>query len=207
MALVPRKRVNINLLIPFLVFALVFGVAIWQKYRTSHELPAVPQAQPPVGKRTAVLFFVADGTRLAREARELDPCDGVGACLRDVLEELLKGPVGEFDESLPDGTVINMVRIDGDQAVIDLNRTFAEALPSGSSSEMLAVYSIVDTVATNFPHISKIKLTIDGDGKSLLRHLDLSDPLVPDYTLEQLPVPSLVETPAPGTSKIKKGQP
>jgi len=202
-----KKKFNINLLIPFVVVALVFGFTIWQKYRASHDLPALPQVQQPAGKRTAVLFFVEDGTRLAREARELDPCGGTDACLKGVLEELVNGPVGEFDTPLPDGTVINMARIDGNLASIDLNKAFAETLPSGSSAEMMAVYSIVNTVATNFPQITKVKLTIDGDGKLLLRHLDLSDPLVPDYTLEMPPTPPSAKTTVPRASKIIKSSP
>ena len=187
MALQPRKRVNISLLIPSLTIALVFGVMLWQKQRVSHEVPSAPQMRQSAGKRTAVLFFVADGTRLAREARELYPCEDAVICLNDVLEELVNGPVGEFDVALPEGSVINTVRIDGDLAGVDLNRTFADAMPSGSSAEMLAVYSIVDTIAFNFPQITRVKLTIEGNDKALLRHLDLSDPLVPDYTLEQPP--------------------
>jgi len=190
MATPPRKRVNISLLIPFLVIALVFGVILWQKYRASREVPPVPQSQQPqqiLGERTVVLFFVADGTRLAREARELDPCEDAVDCLKDVLDELVNGPVGEFDEALPEGTVINSVHIDGDLAGVDLNGTFSEALPSGSSAEMLAVYSIVDTITANFPKISRVRLTIEGNDKAPLRHLDLSDPLLPDYTLEHTP--------------------
>ena len=187
MALQSRKRANISLLVPFLVIALVFGVILWQKYRASREVSPVPQMQQLGGKRTAVLFFVADGTRLAREAREVGPCEDAVVCIEDVLEELVNGPVGEFDEALPEGSVINTVRIDGDLASVDLNRTFSDALPSGSSAEMLAVYSIVDTITVNFPQIARVKLTIEGNDKALLQHLDLSDPLVPDYTLEQPP--------------------
>lgn len=202
MAPVSRKRINISLLIPFLVITLFFGITVWEKYRASRKLPiAPPVTQPPAGKRTAVLFFVADGTRLAREARELDPCDGVDVCLKDVLEELVNGPVGEFDEPLPDGTVINSVRVAGDRADIDLNSSFAAALPSGSSAEMLAVYSIVDTVATNFPQIARVKLNIEGDDKALLGQLDLSEPLTPDYTLESAPVHPASQSRMPGSSK------
>jgi len=204
---VSRKRINISLLIPFLVVALLFVITLWNKYRSSRELPAVPQLQQAVGKRTVVLFFVTDGPRLAREARELDPCDDVTACLKGVLEELVNGPVGEFAESLPDGTVVNSVRIDADLAGIDLNKAFADALLSGSSAEMLAVYSIVDTVATNFPQIARVKLTIDGDEKSMLHHLDLSDPLVPDYALELSPAPPSPKTAVPRKSIIEKGKP
>lgn len=200
MATVPRKKVNISLLIPFLVIALFFGVLIREKYRSSQNLPDKSVVHPPVGKRTAVLFFITDGTRLVREARELDPCDAADACLKDVLEELVNGPVGEFDEPLPDGTVINSVRVVGERAEIDLNRAFADALTSGSSAEMLAVYSIVDTVATNFPQITRVKLSIDGDDKTLLGHLDLSDPLTPDYTMEQAPALPASKVAEPGSS-------
>lgn len=202
-----RKRINVNLMIPFLVLALVFGTMLWQKYQESREVPAASQVQPAVGKRTAVLFFVADGTRLAREARELDPCEDSAACLNDVLGELLNGPVGEFDEPLPEGTVINSVRVDNDLAVVDLNDIFVNALPSGSSAEMLAVYSIVNTVAVNFPQIARVKLTVEGADRAKLHHLDLSDPLPPDFTLEEPPQSDLSHAPASTPSKSHKGNP
>jgi len=200
-----RKKININLLIPFLVIALVFGTMLWQKYRESRDVPVTPQITPSAGKRTAVLFFVADGNRLVREARELDPCEDAVACLDDVLGELLNGPVGEFDEPLPEGTVINSVRMDRDLAFIDLNRVFADSLPSGSSAEMMAVYSIVDTVTVNFPQITRVKLTVEGEQSSLLKHLDLSEPLAPDYTLEQSPQPE-ADADASQPSKKQKGK-
>ncbi len=207
MAVQHKKRINISLLIPFLVLALVFGVMLWQKYHDSRQVPTVPQIQPAVGKRTVVLFFVADGTRLAREARELDPCQDDNACLADVLEELLNGPVGEFEESLPDGTVVNSVVIDKDLAIVDMNSAFVQALPSGSSAEMLAVYSIVNTVAANFPQISAVKLTVEGGEAEQLRHLDLSGPLTPDYTLEQEFPPDVKTEPATAPAKTQKEKP
>lgn len=200
-----RKKININLLIPFLVIALVFGAMLWQKYRESRDVPTAPQVAPLAGKRTAVLFFVADGDHLVREARELDPCEDAVACLDNVLEELLNGPVGEFDKPLPEGTVINSVRIDRDLAFVDLNRVFADSLPSGSSAEMMAVYSIVDTVAANFPQITRVKLTVEGEQSTLLKHLDLSEPLSPDYTLEQSPQPE-PDADASKPSKKHKGK-
>lgn len=207
MAAQHKKRINISLLIPFLVLALVFGVMLWQKYRDSRQVPTVPQIQPSVGKRTAILFFVADGTRLAREARELDPCQDDNACLADVLEELLNGPVGEFEESLPEGSAVNSVAITNDLAIVDLNNAFVQALPSGSSAEMLAVYAIVNTVAANFPQISAVKLTVEGIEAARLQHLDLSGPLPPDYTLEQEPRPDVIKEPITLPSKTQKEKP
>ena len=188
MPLIRRKRFKIGLVLPFLVIALVFGWMFWHKYQTSHKIPPAPHIiRQPSGTRTAVLFFVADGNRLAREARELEPCSDTGDCIKDTLDALLSGPVGDYDEAIPESAMLNSVRIDGTTADVDLNQGFASDLPSGSSAEMLAVYSIVDTVCVNFPQISRVKLTVEGNASTVLEHLDLSKSLAPDFSLEQAP--------------------
>jgi spore germination protein GerM len=203
-----RKKININLIVPFLVIVLVFSIMIWQKYRNSQSVPVAPHSPlPSTGKRTVTLFFVADGATLAREARELDACDAPESCLKDLLDELVAGPVSELDEALPEGSVINSVRLDGDLATVDLAHTFIEGLPSGSSAEMLAVYSIVDTVAVNFPTVHTVKISIDGDPKNVLRHLDISEPLLADFALEASPRPGAVKTPDPLPLHPNKGTP
>lgn len=202
-----RKRVNISLLIPFLVFALVFGVMIWQKYQASREIPPAPQVRQPSGMRTAVLFFVADGNRLVREARELEQCSETETCVKGTLDALFSGPLGNYDEAIPEGAAIIGLHIEGNTAVVDLNRSFADDLPAGSSAEMMAVYSIVDTVCANYPRIERVKLTVEGNGSARLRHLDLADPLEPDYSLEGVPGPSGKGTAdAPSISGTKKGK-
>lgn len=185
-----QKHIKITVLIPFLVFILFFSVMIWQKYRSSYEIPPVPLQQNVEGDRTVTLFFVVGGARLAREAREIDPCSDDNDCLKKIVEELLNGPVGEFDEALPDGTLVEDAQLEGSLATINFNNTFSAAMISGSSAEMLAVYSVVDTVAANFPQIQKVKLNIAGNSTAALRHLDLSEPLEPDYSMES---PAAVE--------------
>jgi len=203
-----RKKININLVVPFLVMVLVFSVMIWQKYRNSQSVPLTPPSQQPMtGKRTVTLFFVADGASLAREARELDACDAPVSCLKDLLDELVAGPVGELDEALPEGSIINSVRFDGEVAVVDMSRTFVNGLASGSSAEMLAVYSIVDTVVVNFPVVKKVKISIDGDPKNVLRHLDISEPLAADYALESSPRPDAVNKTDQSPPHANKGTP
>ncbi|HXE95562.1 MAG TPA: GerMN domain-containing protein [Dongiaceae bacterium] len=202
----PQKKITISTLIPFLVFILFFSLLIWQKYRSSHEVPISPPQQHVEGKRSVTLFFAADGTRLAREAREIDPCEDDISCLKSVIDELLNGPVGEFDETVPEGTTVDAVHIEGNQATIEFNQTFSDAMLSGSSAEMLAVYSVVDTVAVNFPRIQKVKINVDGNSRVILRHLDLSDPLLPDYSLERSPLQEPVESSA-GSTTNRKGTP
>ncbi|MFA7402469.1 MAG: GerMN domain-containing protein [Pelobacteraceae bacterium] len=201
-----RKKITISILIPSLVFILFFTILIWQKYRSSHEIPATPPQVNVEGKKSVTLFFAVEGTRLAREAREIDPCEDLNSCLKDVLDELLNGPVGEYEETIPEGTVVESVSIEGNQVTVGLNGAFSEAMPSGSSAEMLAVYSIVDTVAVNFPQIQKVKINVDGNTAVVLSHLDLSDPLLPDYSLEQ-PSPPEPEKSSTGPATKRKGAP
>lgn len=204
-----RKKINISLLIPFAIVALVFGALIWKKMQDSREVRPVPQVTEPEAARKGVLFFVTEDARLAREARELEACGEVQDCLKVLLDELFSGPVGDLAEALPESSSVKAVRIDGDLAIVDLNQAFASDLESGSSAEMLAVYSIVDTVCVNFPQIDRVKITVEGNDATILRHLDLSDPLTPDYSLEQLPSPPDNRAPvvAPKIPATQKGHP
>ena len=179
-----RKKITINILIPFIVFVLFFSIMIWQKYRSSHEVPVTPPQPGTESLRLITLFFTEDGTHLTRETRELEPCDNDTACLKEVLDELLNGPIGELTETVPEGVIVSSVSIEGSQATVGFNNTFYEAMPSGSAAEMLAVYSVVNTAAVNFPQIQKVKIVVEGSTTGILRHLDISEPLMPDYTLE-----------------------
>jgi spore germination protein GerM len=185
MAANSKKKISISILMPFLVFILFFTIMIWQKYRSSHMVPAAQTQHVTEGGRVVTLYFAEKGSKLAREARVLDPCDDDNECLRSILDELLNGPVGEFEETIPEGTVINTVLIEANQATIEFNKMFSEAMPSGSLAEMHAVYSVVNTVAVNFPKIQSVKINVDGSANVVLHHLDLTEPLLPDYSLEQ----------------------
>lgn len=184
MSLHHRKKITFNILIPFIVLILFFSVMIWLKYRSSHEVALTPPQPGIENIRSVTLFFTEDGTHLTRETRKLEPCDNETACLKSVLDELLNGSIGELAKTVPEGVIVSSVTIEGDQATIMFNNLFVEAMPSGSSVEMLAVYSVVNTAAVNFPQIKKVKIEVEGNKTGILHHLDISDPLLPDYTLE-----------------------
>ena len=199
MTLHSRKKVSISLLVPFMVFVLFFSSMIWQKYRESQDVPVTPSQQQTEGQRSITLFFAQEGTRLAREARQAEPCENDDICLKSVIEDLINGPVGALDKTIPDGTTVNSASINGNLAVIDFNQAFADAMLSGSLAEMVAVYSVVNSVAANFPLVEMVHLTVDGNQRTILRHLDLSEPLLPDFTLESRPKDE------PEKSRIKPG--
>ncbi len=54
----------------------------------------------------------------------------------------------------------------------------------GSSSEMSAVYTLVNTLAFNFKTVKKVALLVEGGERETLGgHIDLSKPFVPQYSL------------------------
>lgn len=182
----PRRDLTF-LYIAFIVCALVLGALMLKKYAERHRQPvAVPHSQPQ-GKFLVALFFASsDGTGLVREGREIDPCSDPADCVETVVEELINGPLGDLEPTLPAATSIQDVQVNGDIAQIDVGEELVKGLPSGSNAEMMAVYSIVNSITANFPRIKKVKLLLNGKGVETLKgHLDLREPLVPDFTLEK----------------------
>jgi spore germination protein GerM len=185
-----RKRTRSTkgtLLIAFLVFAVVLGALVFRKYHTAtRKVEPAPQSTP-VGSTVVTLFFAAaDGEGLVREGREVEIEEGVEASIESVVDELISGPLGSLAPTLPQNLRVLGVRVKGEVAQIDFGRELKEGIPEGSSAEMAAVYSVVDTVTVNFPKIKAVQFLIEGVPiEDFKGHLDLSAPLTPDYTLEK----------------------
>ena len=176
---------NPFLFICFLVVAAIFGALILEKYRDRHEVAVPPAGTPPGVSVPVTLFFSsADGTVLVGETRKIDRCPAVEECVSRLVAELASGPLGDLGPTLPAATVVRRVTVEEDVAVIDFGGAFRDALPAGSSAELMAVYSVVDTVTKNFPEIGKVRFLVEGRGIDTLKgHLDLREPVGPDYTL------------------------
>jgi len=174
------------LLAAFLLLAGVLGTLILRKYEMSRMKPSPPPQVPEAGTLLVTLFFSSpDDTGLRREAREIEACPEPATCAEDVLDELINGPVGDMTPTLPPTAAVRSVIIEGDTALVDLAKETFEGLPGGSHSEMMAVYSMVDTLAFNFPMIKKVKFLLEGEKVPSPGHLDLREPLLPDFSLEK----------------------
>lgn len=182
------QRRNNLLLIGIVLLAALLGALFLKKY--AGRQPAAPQ--PPVattpaeGVRTVVLFFASpDGSGLVRESREIDPCTGVANCAEAVVDELINGPLGDSSPTLPETATYRGVTLDGDTLTVDFGREFQDGMPSGSNAEMAAVYSVVDSLTASFPEIRRVRFLVEGAPVETLKgHIDLREPLEPDYSLE-----------------------
>jgi len=160
------------------------------------EETAPPVAEGPAaeaGRRISVrLYFEApDREGLLPEEREVAFSADLPRQLRTVLEELAKGSTTGLVSTLPAGTRVLEVFVQArGVAWVDLSSEATSGLPGGSKAEMLTVYSIVNTIVTNFPAVSRVRIVVnDQPVTSLGGHVDLSRPLPPDMTLVALPTP------------------
>jgi len=167
------------------------------------EEPAVEEAAPPVaeghaagaGRRISVrLYFEApDREGLLPEEREVAFSADLPRQLRTVVEELAKGSTTGLVSTLPPGTRVLEVFVQArGVAWVDLSSEATSGLPGGSKAELLTVYSVVNTLVTNFPAVSRVRIVVnDQPVTSLGGHVDLSRPLAPDMTLVALPTPGV----------------
>ena len=184
-----KKRSNAKgiLLFAFVLFAVVVGALVFKKYETATRKVEAPPVAAPAGTVVVTLFFASpDGDRLVREGREVDIEENVEDSIESVVDELIRGPLGSPAPTLPANARVLGVHHKGGVAEIDFGPELQEGIPAGSSAEMVAVYSIVDTVATNFPQVKSVQFLVGGAiPQTLQGHLDLRTPLVPDFDLEQ----------------------
>lgn len=180
-----RKNAMGILLVAFMIFAMVLGGLIYRKYHTATRTVQPPTTAAQAETVVVTLFFAsADGKGLVREGREVELEGTIDERIESVVDELVSGPLGSAP-TLPSNARVLDVRLNGDVAQIDFGHELKEGIPSGSSAEMAAVYSIVDTVTTNFPQVKAVQILVEGAPVDSLGHLDLKDPLQPDYSLEQ----------------------
>jgi spore germination protein GerM len=69
-------------------------------------------------------------------------------------------------------------------AYVSFNKAISENHPGGSLTELLSIYSLVNTLSLNIPEIEAVKLLIDGrEAKTLAGHIDLQYPFRPDLLM------------------------
>lgn len=182
----PNRGVGV-LIAAFLVLAVVLGALVMRKHDLAKTPPAVTGKEEADGSHPVLLFFASsEGDSLVREGREIDSCEGVEACLEAILEELINGPLSDLAPVLPPAGMFHSVKLEGDLARVDFASELLDALPSGSSSEMLAAYAIINTLSLNYPQVKRVLFTLNGKQLQTLKgHLDASLPLAPDFSLEK----------------------
>ena len=123
---------------------------------------------------------------LVREMRNVALPENPAGALSQVARELLKGSSNAgVPPIFPRDTVVRATFLlpDG-TAFVDLGGpTLEQGWGTGSHEELMAVYSVVQTVTTNFPEAKRVRILInDEPAETLAGHVNLSRALLPSAT-------------------------
>ena len=130
--------------------------------------------------KVAHLYFSDPDERfLKAEERALPMYETTLKNAEAVMEALIAGPEGNLSRTIPEGTRLLSIYITPDRtAYVDFDEIIREKHPGGSASELLTIYSIVNTLTLNFSEIEKVKFLIKGrERKVLAGHVSIQQPL------------------------------
>ena len=140
---------------------------------------ALPTPTPAPEQRVILLFAGGDGM-LHPELRSVPLPAEVHARIRVVMTELLGGPRNrqQWAPVVPYQATVDAIFVDQEgHAFVDI--TAPPDLLTGSSTELLLAYGVVNSIILNCPEISAVQLLFGGhEVPTLTGHLDLSKPLV-----------------------------
>lgn len=131
-------------------------------------------------KSLVYLYFAdRDYNFLMSEQRMLLHTDEPTVFAEAIIDALIKGPREELLRSIPADTDLRAIYITNDgTCYVDLSEAVREKHPGGCNSELLTIYSIVNSLILNLPEIEKVKILINGnEAKTLAGHCDLELPL------------------------------
>ena len=209
-----RATVVIGSGLGLLLLVVVLGAPRWTRLlsravpddETAPEEKKDAHEEEPAGhvERTInVKLFFQGGDRpgLVMEERTVPFSSDLGAQLKSVVGELVLGSKSGLGATLPPETKVLEVFVTAKGVVyVDLSKEAAQGT-SGSHDELLSVYSIVNSLAVNFPAVKRVQLLVeDRPAETLAGHVDLSRPLTADMTLLAAATVAPAEPPAPGGS-------
>lgn len=203
--LLTSRRVTILLIVGLVAFQVVVAISapVWARLLRRPLSPAVaaeveeaetpePPAPSPTGagdaeRRISVkLFFEAvDRPGLVIEERTVAYSADLARQLQIVLTELVRGSDGGLKGPIDPATRVLDVFVSAQGcAYVDLSPEVRPPQGAGSQAELDTVYSIVNTLAVNFPAVTKVQILVaDRPVDTLAGHADLSRPLTADMTL------------------------
>jgi spore germination protein GerM len=143
--------------------------------------------QPGTGpNEIAVLFFPSlSARRLVAESRPVKWAPAAADRVRQVLLALAEGPRQPLGHPLAASTNVRAVFLTPEgTAYVDLSNDLLRNISPGIETELLSIYSIVNSITTNIPSVKRVKILIQGQEVDTLEgHADLTDAIVPDLTL------------------------
>jgi spore germination protein GerM len=135
-----------------------------------------PAAASPIRTTRVHLYFSDKGNQfLMAENRVLKISEDTEFFARRIIEALIKGPHQGLARTLPAETAVRTIFVTQEGiCFVDLTSAITESHPGGIQSELLTIYSIVNSLVLNVPKIKAVKILINGnEAMTLAGHIDL----------------------------------
>jgi len=176
-----RTANRLPLAVNFLLGALIAAIPI--ACRKQQALSPNLNVENKVAMRTVALYFESPDMLLVAERRDVAlPASRAGA-LAIVVRELFKGSANAAVPRLfPADTVVRgAFLLPEGLAFVDLGGpTLTQGWGTGSHEELMATYSLVQTVVANFPEVRRVRMLVNGQpAETLAGHVSLARALAP----------------------------
>ncbi len=175
----------IGILSAFMVLgALFLFLKREQSSRASHGRIPTPEGinnkqSQPLGKSAVNLYFSdKDNFFLISETHVLAKPGEPEDFGKIILQALEKGPTGGLTRTIPEGTRVRALYLtESGTAVVDLSEAVSDNHPGGCKTEILTIYSLVNSLILNIPDIDSVKILIGGrEPMTLAGHVDIRFP-------------------------------
>lgn len=182
MSLSPRTRkrlVQVGMLLLGLIAA---GIIVGRMVVDVRPLPQQQESShtPVVQEEVSLFFSTPDASGLLEEKRPMPKAGDDFTALSQIVAELAHGPESaDLAAVIPAQTrLLGVRRIDPETLELDFNRELVDYHPGGSSSELLSVHALTNSIAAYMPEFKRFVFKIEGEAvESLKGHVDLSRPL------------------------------
>jgi spore germination protein GerM len=145
-----------------------------------------PAPVPKKNKKKVYLYFSDEkNSYLVSEERILFVSEDPLEIGKAIINDLIQGPRGNLVRTIPGEATLNAFYLSKDgTAFVDFSDIIREKHPGGSQTELLTVYSIVNSIALNIPQVQRVKILIEGrESLTLAGHIDLTSPLSADMII------------------------
>ncbi len=160
---------------------LFFQDANAQRAQLNHEDSVSRPTGATQSKRSAVHLYFADRDNyyLMSEQRVVSHSGDSVDYARSIVEALIKGSQTSLVPTIAADTELRAIYIIPDGVCyVDLSQAVWKNHPGGCNSELLTIYSMVNSLILNVTEIKRVKLLIDGkEVQTLAGHIDLVFPL------------------------------
>jgi spore germination protein GerM len=141
----------------------------------AHSVPAGGMSR--FRAESGFLYFADPAGRyLVGERRRFSRDGTLPDRMEQIVSDLIRGPHRELLPTLPPETRLRAAFAAPDRlAVVDFSQEIHTRHPGGVTTEMLTLFSIVNSLVLNLPEIDRVKILIDGrETLTLAGHLDIT---------------------------------